>query len=106
MKHTINILGTSFLLIIAFAFAAAQESVDQNEEKNASIQVRARIDKDQVVLRWAPDRPGAWHLLNKFGYVVERVRVLEDGKYESGGYQRLTPEAMTPWSISEWKKKY
>jgi fibronectin type 3 domain-containing protein len=95
--------------------------------KPPSIYVKARVQKDRVLLRWAVDQPNAWALANKYGFSVERYTVLRNGHAYAGhdkvvlaqnGMQQrvkgdfgkdtvmrilLTPTPLKPRPQPEWK---
>lgn len=53
------------------------------------IMLTARVDKDSVVLRWAPGTAHGWRVANRTGYVVER-------RSGNGPFERLTPDTLHP----------
>lgn len=62
--------------IIAFA----QETAKEDELPTPSIQMKAGIQKDRILLRWAVDQPAAWQRANKIGFTVKRYTYMRDGK--------------------------
>ncbi len=58
-----------------------------------------------MVLRWAPSKPGGWSIANELGYIVERIHVNDDGTFDPGGFERLTPLPLKPWTLEEWKRR-
>lgn len=82
----------------------------QSQTKKASaldgmkspITLLARIDKDSVVLRWAPASAGAWTENNRNGYIIERVALSADGSFDRKSYQRLMNKPLVPWTKSAW----
>jgi hypothetical protein len=80
---------------------------DSSEESpyDAHIMLVAKATGEGVVLRWAPDMPGAFHILNTYGYRIERIRVGADGEIDPAPAEMLTPEPLKPWPLDEWKRR-
>ncbi|HET9137149.1 MAG TPA: hypothetical protein VFO76_10960 [Candidatus Kapabacteria bacterium] len=92
------------LLSLLSSIAVAQQ-VDSTNPRFSKLSVRARADKDSVVLRWAPARPGGWRIANKLGYIVERMPLTSNGG-DSSKAERLTKTAIKPWPLDELKNKF
>ena len=73
--------------------------------REAHLVLMTRIDRDSIVLRWAPSKPGAWIETNKFGYTLERVTLDKQGKVVPGSLHQLSTAALKPWSLDEWKSR-
>ncbi len=73
--------------------------------RTAHLAIMARADRDSIVLRWAPSKPGAWIETNKFGYFLDRVTLDAKGKVVPGSMHRLSVEPLKPWSLDEWKAR-
>jgi len=67
-------------------------------EPHSRIQLITRSYGDSIVLRWAPDKPVAWSVTNRFGYTVTRSYVTPDSVYIT---ERLTPEPLLPWPLEK-----
>ncbi|MGB3466134.1 MAG: hypothetical protein WBA74_12730, partial [Cyclobacteriaceae bacterium] len=61
-----------WLLVLVGFHSGAQEA--------PGIKVLGKATRRSVQLRWAPDSPVVWDLANKYGYTVERVKLLENGR--------------------------
>jgi len=75
---------TTLLLILQLSFQSTAQEINkadtsQTEEPNYKIQVLAKVSDTEIVLRWAPDNPIAWHYANKYGYTIERHTLFRDG---------------------------
>ncbi|MCF6365216.1 MAG: hypothetical protein L3J35_03345 [Bacteroidales bacterium] len=76
---------TILLLILQLTFSATAQKINkadtsQTEEPNPKIHVLAKVSDTEIVLRWAPDNPIAWHYANQYGYTIERHTLIRDGK--------------------------
>ncbi len=98
-KLTIQIMITA-LLITAVLPVAAQDK--KSQPFTANIQLNARAYADSVVLRWAPDAPGAWTAGNANGYAIERSEIPAGGTFNPANYQRLNPAPVKPWPLDQW----
>jgi len=68
-----------FICIVAITTAmVAQEQ--ELPEASKKIVVKAFVQPDAILLRWAVTDKYAWKYSNKYGFIVERVTVLRDGK--------------------------
>jgi len=100
------------ILSILFFIVAPLVAVAQEKDSLATINPRfakigliTRSDKDSVVLRWAPSRPGGWRLANQLGYIIERMPLTSNGG-DTSKVQRLTPTPVKPWKLEELKSKF
>lgn len=95
MKRIIYII-----LILLPIFSIAQEQVSEH-----SIQVIANVKKNKIQLRWAPDSPLSWSLLNKYGYRIERCVVFKNGVpvNDSSSCKYLNNVAIQPYPLDEWE---
>ncbi len=80
----------------------SQEEVQNEQAFTAFIQLTAKAYNDSIVLRWAPDAPGAWTAANKYGYTVERTIIPDTGSFDPMAYQQLNPEPIKPWPLDQW----
>ncbi len=93
-------------LSLYFCFLAVSSGQDQDANpRSAQLALITRTDKDSVVLRWAPNKPGGWLVGNRLGYHVERVRMNRDGSFNRSGYERLTSVPMKPWTQEQWLQR-
>jgi uncharacterized protein len=70
----------------------------------AAIKVIAKNTGSNVILRWVPTTPGAWHLLNRYGYQVERKKFKSQDEFNTAEYTPLSKEALKPLPIEAWAK--
>lgn len=82
-----------------------ERSAEEGASHDASIMVTSKATHDGVILRWAPDKPGAFHILNSYGYRIERTRIAADGSFNDASTTLLTPEPLRPWPIEEWRRR-
>jgi fibronectin type 3 domain-containing protein len=97
---TFQIIAIVFLLHSGYSAALAQTKKPQPFQ--ATIQLSAKAYGDSVVLRWAPDAPGAWSTGNQYGYAVERTLVPATGSFDPASYQRLNSTPVKPWPLDKW----
>jgi len=101
MRHyQIHILAIAFLL--NFGIENSQGQVKKPQPFKANIQLSAKVYGDSIVLRWAPDSPGAWTTANQFGYAIERTEVPATGTFDPASYQRLNSAPVKPWPLDKW----
>lgn len=83
MRLPCRIVITIYILII---FCAPVVIFCQKNAggKTPSIFVKARAQKDRILLRWTVDQPNAWAMANKYGLIVERYTVLRNGHAYAG----------------------
>ncbi len=76
------------------------------DQSNTEIKVIARAQKDRVLLRWAPNSPADWQLLNKYGYAIERYTISRDQKTLSSAEKRsITPNPIVPEPLQNWESE-
>lgn len=96
----------SICVLISMANAAfAQNTSDSLRTQNAyeaELMVRAVWRGDSVVLRWAPETPGAWQESNKSGYVIFRATLDENGAFDPATFQKITTKPVKPWPLERW----
>lgn len=101
MKHiSIQIIAIAFFL--QFGIASIQAQPKKPQPFKANIQLSAKVYGDSIVLRWAPDAPGAWTTANQFGYAIERTEVPATGTFDPASYQRLNSTPIKPWPLDKW----
>ncbi|WP_109299176.1 fibronectin type III domain-containing protein [Aquimarina sp. AU474] len=93
-----------YLILISFltitTICQAQSSVSKSE-----IKVISRVQKGRILLRWAPNKPAAWKLLNTYGYTISRTTVSRDGKTLIDGETKvLNPLPLSPGKKEEWEE--
>ena len=67
--------------------------------------VLAKSFGDSVVLRWGARTVASWLDGNRFGYVVEKVRIDDGSASGEVVAERLTPEPLVPWPLEEWERR-
>lgn len=78
--------------------ASQKEVVDTTDHSREShLFLLAKSYGDSIVLRWAPDKAGAWITYNAIGYIVER-RDISDSNNRQPSFTRLTQQALKPWA--------
>lgn len=88
-----------FLVAISTAHILAQE-----EKKEPSIRVMAHAYYDSIAIRWAPDNPVAWQLLNKYGYFMERYTLMQDGKVQDDPeFISFFSQPLKPRPVEDWE---
>ena len=100
------------LLLIIMQFiqqVSAQEinkaDTSQTEEPIPKIHVLAKVTDTEIVLRWAPDNPVAWHFANRYGYTIERYTLFRNGKQLIPSEKKiLTPNGIKPAKEEQWAK--
>ena len=69
-----------------------------------TVGVKARAQKDRILLRWAVSQPMAWKLTNNHGFYVDRVTVFRDEKsLKNPEIVRLTNKPLKPKPLNDWK---
>lgn len=74
MKCFSNLIFFSLICILL-----PLEVMSQSDVVAGSIHVLTRVQKNRILLRWAPDNPLAWDYLNNVGYILERHTLTRDG---------------------------
>jgi fibronectin type 3 domain-containing protein len=97
-----RILPAIGILFIIVGTASAQKPAKKPQLFKAAIQLSAKAYNDSIVLRWAPDAPGAWTTGNQHGYSIERTEVPETGAFDPASYQLLNPSPLKPWPLDQW----
>ncbi|WP_369049314.1 fibronectin type III domain-containing protein [Tenacibaculum sp. UWU-22] len=69
-----NLLLVTHFLFVSKAFAQVNEA-----EKEPSVQLLARVQKDRVLLRWATNTAIAWKKTNTNGFILEKYVFSRDG---------------------------
>lgn len=85
----------SFLCFSVFTTTAQQAN---------TIQALAKSKADGIWLRWAPANTTLWQLGNKYGYVVERVTISDDGNIDPQSKVMITQAPVKPLLQPEMEK--
>lgn len=89
------------VLLMVSASTLAQRVADPD---NPTIRVLGRAFPDSVVLRWAPDSPAGWKFSNSYGYTIERLTILRDGKsLPEPDVKTLTSSPVLPYPLPQWE---
>lgn len=93
-------------LIILFFLLSTLSSFSQpnNETYKLKISITARSYGDSIYLRWAVTDPTAWRLVKENGLILERAKVLSNGKVNN--YIKLSIEPIKPWSDDKWREYF
>jgi hypothetical protein len=95
------------LLYLGFTSSYAQNNTLTEKalpEKESTIQVIVRVQKDKILLRWAPSDNIAWKKLNKYGYQLERYTVTRDNKTLTSPEKVILVKELKPEPIENWEK--
>ena len=88
-----------FCMILSVTFVSAQ-----NKDSKPQIKIISRAYKDSVCLRWAPDDPSAWKLLNEYGYTLLRSTLLKDGNLLDKPEEKvLSIDTLKPAPLNKWE---
>ncbi len=91
------------ILMLSSHLLLAQEGGDGSIIVHRKLVVKAKNTGKKIILRWAADSPGAWHLSNAKGYMVERLAYKDDADFLSTGYKLLSPDTLKPWPLNDWE---
>jgi hypothetical protein len=94
------------LLFLGYSTSYAQKNTIAEKaipEKESSIQVIVRVQKDKILLRWAPSDALAWKKLNKYGYQLERYTVTRDNKTLPNPEKVVLVKTLKPEPIENWE---
>ena len=84
------------LLIVWSSFGFSQN-------KQATVMVNARAQKDKILIRWALNSPSEWQKANKKGFVITRTTIFRDEKLLSKPEKIfLTPKPLMPEPLDSW----
>lgn len=79
-------------------------SQPNNETYKLKISITARSYGDSIYLRWVVIDPTAWRLVKENGLILERAKVLSNGKVNN--YIKLSTEPIKPWSDDKWREYF
>lgn len=89
-----------FLIFFSFVSVYSQEA----NSIQPSVQLKVRVQKDKILVRWAADSPIAWKRANAYGYIVERVTLKRDGQLlEKPEVIKLTTNPIKPAPFASWE---
>lgn len=97
-----------YTLIVCVLFIFHNNTYTQNENlsKVPMVQLKVRVQKDKVLLRWAADSPIAWKRANAYGYLIERVTLKRDGiLLDEPEIKTLTNEPLKPLPLASWENE-
>lgn len=104
-KHQLNIQKPLSLLMLLLAVAVNSYGQEKADEAKAAIKVAARAGSNNILLRWAPNDPVAWQLLNKYGYKIDRVTLMRNGKaLPTPELVNLYQGAIKPAPLASWEQ--
>lgn len=91
----------NYLIILIFLLSTLSSfSQPNNETYKLKISLTARSYGDSIYLRWAVTNPTAWRIVKENGFILERAKLLSDGKVDK--YLNLMSEPIKPWSDDKW----
>ncbi len=88
------------LIYILLLFSPFWASAQQDSTK-VHLSLISHYQGDSVLLRWAPDRAGAWSLLLKTGYTLQRSEVSSDTSKMR--WVNLHSNPILPEPLDKWK---
>ena len=95
-----NIAITTLFLLSAFLTLAQKKA--QPKDSTVSLVLAVRFTGKEVRLRWAPSRSGAWTLLNRTGYKLERFEITTSGERVNPIMMSVVP--IKPEPLDKWKR--
>ena len=96
-----KIMWIAFLFM--FVFVNRTNAQNDNPRK-AEIEIISRTSSDSVVLRWAPNKAGAWIIANQIGYVIDRAVLDPNKAITPEDYVRLNSNTIKPLELEVWKQ--
>lgn len=98
-------LFENYLIALFFLLSTLSSfSQPNNETYQLKIALTARSYGDSIYLRWAVTNPTAWRLFKENGFILERAKLLSDGKVDK--YIKLSTEPIKPWSEDRWMEYF
>ncbi|MCB2204697.1 hypothetical protein KQI65_08105 [bacterium] len=83
------------------------QAQDADSAATFTMKLIAQGTPDSVVLRWGFEDYPVWKAAGRAGFVIERAEIRSDQKNpKEFVWQRLTPAALHPFSVVEWKGRY
>ncbi|MFC4476304.1 fibronectin type III [Flavobacterium chungangensis] len=78
-------------------------SVSYSQTKRPAVVVKARAQKDKILVRWAINSPAEWQKANKKGFTITRTTILRDGNVLPKPEKvLLTSKPLTPEPLDSW----
>lgn len=68
-----------------------------------SIQAKGGVVNGEIRLRWAPDNSAVWQLANQYGYTVERITLMENGKLVRNPTRQVLATGLKPALLVDWE---
>jgi uncharacterized protein len=99
--HNFIVIGTIVLSTICSS-AIGQTSNQPNTQDTALIQIISKVSADSLVLRWAPNHPGAWEQALTVGYTIERAEIPTDSTRQIQ-IEKLSNPSILPLPKENWK---
>lgn len=93
---------TIFLFLVLSGASAQELSIDQVMSKK-NFYVISRVNKGEVVLRWAPTSADLWENTNSVGYHIDRLKVPDNMNQSPPTFERLTATPIQPWPSANWE---
>lgn len=81
---------------------AQNTKIDSLPEKS-EVKLIGRYHNNTIELRWYPTSAVKWRLGNKYGYVIERMELSDEGA--KNGFEKITKNPLKPYTEAEWKSK-
>ena len=106
MRNTIEkySLFTSLALLVLGIQTAIGQGSEGPVQPKPGIKAVAKAGKNDIRLRWAPNQPTAWQLLNKHGYWLERFTLVRNGKQlDTPERVQLSNAPIKPAPLENWE---
>lgn len=94
----VSLLTLFYIPVISHA---QKDSLSQAQ--SPAVKLKTSIQKDRILLRWAVDQPIAWQKANIYGFKVERITVVRDGKALKKVEKRSPKNPIKAKPLEEWK---
>ncbi|AFH49853.1 Hypothetical protein IALB_2148 [Ignavibacterium album JCM 16511] len=96
-----QIWKVTFSILLLFNISFAQNA---EEPIKLKIGLTARAYGDSIYFRWAVTNPTAWRLAKENGFILEKAKILSDGRVEK--YLTVTDQPIKPWSLEKWEEYF
>ncbi len=100
LRNIVIILIIS-ILCLSFVSNAQPAKKPVKADNTVHLVLRTRYTGAEVRLRWAPDRAGAWTLLNRSGYLLERMEIQKGVQTR---WVKVSPQTIKPEPVDNWKR--
>ncbi|MCX8106863.1 MAG: hypothetical protein N3D80_13430, partial [Ignavibacterium album] len=98
MKFSISkMFFKAVMILLLFLLIDLTKAQPDREITKFKIGLTARSYGDSIYLRWAVTNPTAWKLAKENGFIIERAKVLPDGRIEN--YSKVSEAPVKPWPI-------